>query len=248
MDVLKDSYSEIFSQRGKLYHMAMEKYPNARKEEFQHSLENVIFNDGDIICDIPSGGGYLAPYINKNCNLISIEFSNGFTDQNTNINNCALTSPSKLPLKNNSINTTISIAGIHHHSNQQSFYSEIFRSLKSNGLFVLSDVQINSNIAFFLDNIVGKYNSTGHSGIYLSSKTKNELEKVGFHVTNMKLNKFSWIFDSLHDITDFMKIFFDLNNISHAKLLNYVQTILGIEKRNGKYHVGWSLMTFYCKS
>ena len=128
----------------------MKKYPDARKEEFKCTLENAIFNDDDIVCDIPSGGGYISPYINKNCHLVLIEFSKGFTNNNnTANNNHILTSPNQLPLKNHSVNTVISIAGVHHHKKQQLFYNAIYKTLKDNGVFILSDVQINSNIAFF---------------------------------------------------------------------------------------------------
>ena len=93
-------------------------------------------------------------------------------------------------------------------------------------------------LPFFLDNIVGKYNSTGHQGIYLSDKTNMQLENSGFIIFKKKLNKFSWVFDSIHDVTDFMIMFFDMSNISHTKLIKIIKETLGINKINDKYHVG----------
>ena len=54
-----DSYAEIFAERGAAYHRAMAECPNARDAEFLAVLEPLA-GRGGLLCDMPSGGGYLA--------------------------------------------------------------------------------------------------------------------------------------------------------------------------------------------
>lgn len=243
----KTGYLETFNRRGELYHRAMKEYPDVRVEEFKSVVDNVKFNDGDIICDIPSGGGYLEPYISKKCDIISIDFSHGFVNSEKLIHHPFLiSSPNHIPLKNNSIDTAISIAGVHHNENQQHFYSNVYSILKEDGNFILSDVFINSNVAYFLDSVVGKYNSTGHDGLYLTDKTHQQLIDSGFVIEQHAHKKFSWTFNSEKDISKFMLLFFDMKNIKQDKLLNIIDDTLGIYLKDGRYYVRWSLMTYYC--
>ena len=242
-----ESYSETFKHRGALYHDAMGKYPDVRQEEFQCVLEDVLIPDGNTICDIPSGGGYIAPYLPKNCNLISVDFSQGFTTaSNMNNGSIILSSPFRIPIKNMSVDTVISIAGVHHHEDQRMFYKNTHEILKTNGSFILADVKADSKVAYFLDNVVGNFNSTGHQGIYLSDNSYEHLKDVGFVIKMKKHKKFSWVFKAEEDICNFMLLFFDMKNISHEILIKSVDNILGIQQKGGEFHVSWSLMTFYC--
>ncbi len=54
-----EAYESIFSRRGQAYHRAMQLVPSARRNEFSAALEQVDLRRGDVVCDVPSGGGYL---------------------------------------------------------------------------------------------------------------------------------------------------------------------------------------------
>src|SRR5205814_3213379 len=58
-----DTYAEIFEQRAADYHYAMRQSPRARDAEFQVVLEPIRHAASGLICDMPSGGGYLADYL-----------------------------------------------------------------------------------------------------------------------------------------------------------------------------------------
>ena len=63
------SYDEIFNKRGNAYHEAMRLAPLARKKEFEIALSGAEIVDGDVLCDLPSGGGYLADHLPRDLKL-----------------------------------------------------------------------------------------------------------------------------------------------------------------------------------
>ena len=74
-----DTYKDIFNKRGKAYHEAMALAPDARKQEFDLILEQAQIKEGQTICDMPSGGGYLQYYLPEfDIDLISVESSREF--------------------------------------------------------------------------------------------------------------------------------------------------------------------------
>jgi cyclopropane fatty-acyl-phospholipid synthase-like methyltransferase len=74
------AYRDIFQKRGHLYHQVMTLHPRARAEEFHHVVRMADMKDGDIICDVPSGGGYLRHFVDQTVSVIHIETSEVFAD------------------------------------------------------------------------------------------------------------------------------------------------------------------------
>ena len=58
-DALPADYRSIFDARGDAYHRAMVEFPGARQQEFEHIVRVANVRAGQVVCDAPSGGGYL---------------------------------------------------------------------------------------------------------------------------------------------------------------------------------------------
>ena len=156
-------YQDIFNKRGDSYHLAMQEEPLARVNEFKLVLDRIQLNDGDVLCDIPSGGGYIRNFIdNDKANVIAIETSDAFfnfcEDSETFKRHlCELTA---LPIEHETVDYAVSIAGIHHVEDKHPVFCEIYRTLKSKGQFLLADVHEGSCIDDFLDSFVHENRNT----------------------------------------------------------------------------------------
>jgi len=176
-----DSYKEIFNKRGNSYNAAMFDCPNARQNEFNQIIELAEISAGQLVLDIPSGGGYLKNFINAPVKIISVETSSLF------IQDLQPTSSQTILLCNDISNTLlpdsctdriISLAGLHHIEQRFDLYREMFRMLKPGGYFCMADACTDSNVASFLNVFVNQFNSMGHRGVFLDEEDIFFLNKV----------------------------------------------------------------------
>src|SRR5881392_3844342 len=75
-----DSYAEIFAERGAAYHSAMAACPHARDAEFLAVLEPFRDRTPGLLCDMPSGGGYLAAHLPVGMRYVGVDPSDDFID------------------------------------------------------------------------------------------------------------------------------------------------------------------------
>lgn len=241
-----DPYEEIFEKRGHLYHNGMTLYPRARREEFNSIIKLAKIRHGDIVCDIPSGGGYLKNFINIRVKIVSIETSRAFAKlckANT-ASDVILTNLESIPIKTNSIDSIISLAGLHHIGDKESFYRESYRILKTNGVLAIADACKGSMVSMFLDVFVHEHNSMGHRGAYLDENTKGDLEQRGFDVSYSSSIKYYWRFASLDDMVTYCQLLFGIDNASHEQILGGITKYLGYTLINKEFCLNWEL-TFY---
>jgi SAM-dependent methyltransferase len=238
-------YSEIFDQRGGMYHKAMSLYPEARRLEFEIPLSICQPAAHETIVDLPSGGGYIFDFMENKSNLVCLESSQQF------VSFCEhkklrvdLFKNNQLPLNNNEADVLISIAGLHHVENKMPLFSEMHRILKMNGRFCIADVQQGSHIALFLDDIVDRYTETGHHGFYLNEETQNQLKKVGFHQVKQQLLTYVWTFTSLDEMVSYMKLLFGLTKATDAMVLKGIEQYLTFNQTQYGIELEWELLSF----
>jgi SAM-dependent methyltransferase len=241
-----NSYEEIFEKRGDLYHKAMMLYPQARREEFNNIIDIANIRDGDLICDIPSGGGYMKNFINKRIEIISIETSQAFAKSckaNT-ASDVILTNLDRVAIKSNSVDRVLSLAGLHHIEDKLSFYSESHRILKSKGKLLIADARQDAMVSTFLDVFVNEHNSMGHRGAYLNENTQGEIENCGFDVVYSSSLKYHWRFSSLDDMLTYFQLLFGIDKGTHDQILHGITRYLGYIIIKKEYCVNWEL-SFY---
>ena len=239
------NYESIFNLRGNSYNQAMEMYPLARELEFIQATSAVSLDRGMSVADVPAGGGYLRSFMPEGTVFLEHEACNFHGNVSPNDIQSSL-----FPFSwgNNLVDVLISLAGIYHLENKLPFFKEAFRVLKTGGKMVLSDVKDGSHCAKFLDDFVGKFNSTGHDGIYINQETEKLIMKAGFSVENISENNFHWKFDSEFHMADFCSKLFDLRNTPIEIIVENIHKYLGFEKLpNGSIGMKWQLLTITAK-
>jgi len=239
------NYSDIFDQRGAMYHEAMGLYPEARRLEFEIPLSICTPKADEVIVDLPSGGGYISNYVESKSALFCLESSQQFAAicEHKNLQ-VKLFKNDQLPLNNNETDVLISIAGLHHVEKKIPLFSEMRRILKPTGRLCIADVQQGSHIALFLDDIVDRYSNTGHHGFYLDEGTLTELNNVGFYQVTQKLLKYVWKFSSVEAMVTYMKLLFGLTKATNAMVLQGVEQYLTFNQTQQGIELEWELLSF----
>lgn len=155
------TYPEIFAARGDLYHAAMMAWPRARDAEFDALFARRPLAPGERVLDFPSGGGYLARHLEGTARVVGYELTDGF----------AAGIPVGLPSREadpEPYDRAVCLAALHHIEDQPGFLRELATRVKPGGLLHVGDVPAGSPLGGFLDGFVGRYNQTGHQGLYLS--------------------------------------------------------------------------------
>lgn len=129
-------YAAIFEQRGHEYHLAMQMAPDARRREFELLFQAQPLKPGEILFDIPSGGGYLANYISPAVQVKGFEFSLGFTSENPDVELLHLDRAWPMGLADR----VVSLAGLHHNDDPVAVIARLKTHVKSGGWLHVADV------------------------------------------------------------------------------------------------------------
>jgi len=238
------SYDELFDQRGSAYDHAMQRFPEARRQEFEQAVARAGIVPGMVVADVPAGGGYLRRYLPSGCMCLGHEPCASFTNHRTAAANAAPPPLLPLPWRDESIDVAITLAGIHHIADKRPLFAELRRVVRPGGTLVVSDVASGSSVARFLDGFVGDHNSTGHDGMYLDERTLRELRAARWRVRSCETVDFHWVFDDRQCMAAFCHDLFDVCRAGIAGTLRAIETQLGADDlSDGRVGMRWSLMT-----
>ena len=240
-----DNYPDVFNERGASYHRAMIEQPLARANEFRLALEKARLQQGMRVCDVPSGGGYLTDFIDKDIQLIGIEYSRLFASfgERSPRAQSILASIPQLSFQDASCDRVISIAGLHHFDADQKsgFFSEACRILSKEGLLLVADVDIGSPVAGFLDGFVGKHNVTGHDGQYLDESTPMMLRRAGFDLCDDRVEHYPWEFSGADRMAEYCRLLFGLEGIDPIEIRRGIGEYLGYRESKTGCRMNWQL-------
>ena len=184
------SYEQIFSKRADAYQKAMELYPTAREREFQLTVKFADIKPGDIVCDAPSGGGYLRSYLPIEVQrYLAVETAPDFTGHcPMGEHDRIILSPlDNIAIENNSVDVCINLAGAHHLESKPDFFREVARILKPGGRFVIADAETGTSVDQFLNEFVDQHNTMGHEGIFLDMQTTADVIACGLRIQTDEL-------------------------------------------------------------
>lgn len=121
------SYSELFEERGASYDLAMRRYPNARRAEFEQVLEHLTIEPGMRVGDIPAGGGYLRTYLPEGAIWEGHEPCASFLSEGADSRFIGDRPLLPLPWDNHELDVVLSLAGVHHLDDKADLFREIAR-------------------------------------------------------------------------------------------------------------------------
>jgi SAM-dependent methyltransferase len=242
-----NDYRDIFDSRGKLYHDAMRTFPNVRAQEFLRVIEQAKIKPHMRVVDLPSGGAYIASYL-EDVQLISLESSTVFAklaaQQGQDV---ILHEQNRLPIKDDSVDRVLSIAGLHHVADKVPIFSEMRRIATPSGRLAIADVGDDSFVQRFLDEFVGSYNETGHSGWYFSNSTRMELEESGLDIIEDKQLDYMWCASNLKELSRFCRLLFGMTQASPAMVADGILDRLGVLDTADGVGMKWQLRCFTCQ-
>lgn len=240
-----DTYQEIFNKRADNYHKAMVEQPLVRRQEFEQAVKFLDIAPGSIVCDVPSGGGYLAPYVQTpDASLIFLETSAEFASNcpvgaNYSVKECTLES---LPLDDGSVDRLLSLAAVHHVQDKGALYREFWRVLKPSAKLVIADVEVGTSTAHFLNDFVDRFNSMGHKGMFLDSSGIEQMAQSGFDLVGVDRPKINWSFQSTTEMIDFFRKLFGLDKANDADIVAGVTEHFSLIYQNGGVEIDWQLV------
>lgn len=215
-------YRATFERRGAAYDRAMQRAPEVRSEEFRLPVERLGVRPGEVVIDVPSGGGYLARHLPHGCTWHGHDPCAAFHGADPALGGDLL----PLPWPDAFADVGVSIAGLHHLHDKCALFREFARVLEPGGRLLIADVHRDSPVAGFLDDFVGACNSTGHDGLYLDVSTCRELEQAGFMVDDATMLRYCWQFPSRQAMVAFCTELFDLR-VAPAVTAKAIESRLG---------------------
>lgn len=238
-------YQAIFNERGNAYHQAMVEFPDARAQEFGEIIRLANLQPGEILCDAPSGGGYLQSYLPfADCEVIALETSETFHRICRDRGSCRaiLTQLDRIDLPASSVDCIISLAGLHHLPDRAAFFREAFRILTPGGSHCVADVMVDTGVARFLNEFVDRCNSMGHQGDFFDAGAPAELEAAGFTTVDHYFRDYHWTFRCIEDMARCVTLMFGLDRAQPPEVLAGIEQYLGYEVVDGACRMNWGLL------
>jgi len=243
-----DSYAEIFAERGAAYHAAMAAFPRARDAEFDAVLEPLRGLPEGLLCDMPSGSGYLAAHLRAGMRYVGVDPSDDFIGACPSEIERIKAAITSVPLPDASIDYVVSLAALHHEPDLSAGFLEMRRLLKPGGRAVIADVAVGSSPARFLNGFVDANNPMGHEGHFLDEHTRGLLEQAGFVIADDASMSMPWRFESVADAGLFCRQLFWMPKLSSGEVASAMDEEIGFDVIDGLPHLRWALRRIVCNA
>jgi SAM-dependent methyltransferase len=241
-----DSYAEIFAQRGAAYHRAMAECPHARDSEFLAVLEPLRDLPAGLLCDMPSGGGYLAAHLPAGMRYVGVDPSDDFIDACPPGLDRIKADISDVPLGDGSVDYIVSLAALHHEPDLAAVFRELRRLVRRGGRVVIADAAVDTPVAVFLNGFVDEHNPMGHEGRFLDGRTAGLLEDAGFSITDDQLVDMPWHFDSMEQAGAFCRQLFWMPDLDSDAVAEAMDREIGFDVVDGRPNLRWALRRIVC--
>ncbi|WP_158218576.1 methyltransferase domain-containing protein [Synechococcus sp. 1G10] len=243
-----DQRAAVYSvKRIRQYNQAMRSFPETRATERRLILDLLNAQQGQDVCDVAAGGGYLADGIldqlGSECNIYCIENSSHFSDSIPAHYHRIYCSLSRLALPTSSMDRMACLAGLHHQEDKQQFFREAFRALRPNGLIAVGDVLHGSAPAQFLNVEVNRWSDLGHEGIFLEpGELSLLLSNAGFVDIVEQEHHYTWDLPSHADLVWFCKTLFRMEKAELSDVEAALPRYFTIQLEQGIARMPWSLI------
>lgn len=236
-----DTYADIFKKRARDYHRAMKACPEARNSEFHAVLEPIRKGRPGLVCDMPSGGGYLARYLWDGMDYLAVDPATDFFVEWPGPLRRVVAEISNVPLADNSVDYVVSLAGLHHEPSLPRAFNEMRRLLRPGGRAVIADVASDTRPAQFLNGFVAENCPMGHDGLFLDERTSPALEAAGFSIADDRMVEVPWVFDGFEEAGEFCRYLFGMTVLSASETAEAMAREIGFGTVDGPPQLRWTL-------
>ncbi len=241
-----DTYIDIFTERAREYHLAMSTSPKARDAEFRAVVEPIANASSGLVCDMPSGGCYLAGYLPGDKRYVGVEPVDDFLKLGPPGHEVIKAPFDNVPLPDGSVDYVVSLAGLHHETSLTPIFAEVRRLLRCGGSAVIADVQAGTPPAGFLNGFVAHNNPLGHDGRFLDRETARLLDSAGLRVREDEMIDVPWVFGSLGEAASFCGHLFGITAAGQEAILEALNTEIGLTEKDGQVLLSWTLRRIVC--
>ena len=222
-------------------------YPKARSNERDALLDLVKLKPGSTVLDVQAADGYLSDAVSQrlcgNVSCICIEPTQALSQRIARIHTVYDNPTDDMhSIADQSIDTVLGLAGLHHSQSIPRAIQEAYRVLKPGGEYAVCEVEKETAMAHWLNKHVNALNPQGHEGTFLNQgELSLEMEKAGFKMLCEQRKQVPWILDSEDDMIRFFKGVFGLS-ASLERIRAAIYDCLQIDSRDGKTIVNWHLI------
>jgi SAM-dependent methyltransferase len=242
-----DTYADIFMERAREYHSAMRRAPRARDAEFRSVLQPIADAPDGLVCDMPSGGCYLASYVPERMRYVGVEPVETFLNSSEDGIHRVNAPITDVPLADGSVDYVISLAGLHHEESLGPIFREMRRLVRRGGCIVIADAAADSAVARFLNGFVADHNPMGHDGRFLDEHTRGLIEGAGLTVVEDELVSMPWRFDRPEDGGAFCGELFGLAGVDVEAVTEALDRDIGFDIEGGHARLRWALRRIFCQ-
>lgn len=236
-----DTYAQIFEKRAAEYHHAMRQSPRARDAEFLAVLEPIRDAAPGLVCDMPSGGGYLADYLWSGMDYLAVDPATDFFVEWPRPLQRLLAEIGDVPLASQSVDYVISLAGLHHEPSLPRVFAEMRRLLRAGGRLVLADVAVDTAPANFLNGFVAANCPLGHDGRFLDEHCAPMVEAAGFRIADDRLMDLPWTFGSRTEAGEFCRNLFGVTGLGADETAEAMEREIGFDEDGNGPRLRWTL-------
>jgi len=226
-------YDLVFETRAVDYNYAVQTYPNILNNELSTAAFMVDAQPNEVIVNIPGACVDISKYLPSSVIYKPYETNRIFSS----LTGISYTANFDIPEPNNSVDKVISLASLHHSTDDEriEFYKSAYRCLKPGGKLIIGDVCIDSQEDKWLNEFVNKFN--GHNGKFWSVDDAKLMHNFNVK-TEMK--KYPWVFSSQNEMIDFCKHLFGIKNASDMEIAEGLKKYLNASVTEFE----WSLLYF----
>jgi SAM-dependent methyltransferase len=239
-------YNEIFTARGSHYNRATRLCPAARETERRLLLDLLPVRAGELVCDVPAGGGYVAEGIDARgegarsvCLEPAVPFALGIPAHFPRV----ASSLERLALATAAVDHVASLAGLHHLDDKGAFFAEARRVLRPGGRLAVADVVEGSDVARFLNGPVDRLSVTGHDGKFLAhGELSTLLGTAGFRDIQEREQRYTWDFPDVSTLVTYFRELFGLLGAGDDEIRAAAAGGLEVDVADGAVRVSWGLV------
>jgi ubiquinone/menaquinone biosynthesis C-methylase UbiE len=240
-----------FNVRGKLYDLAHQLAPEARRGEIDTIKEWLAPARGERSLDVAAGSGFLTKYLLAWTSVPPVAIDPSYSQLVALRRNAPETivvhaypddARAMKGFRDGHFDFATSLGGIHHVVNQRAMFANVSRVLRKGGRFVFADVCSDTLVSRHFDEVVARKCLTGHTASWLSPARIRELVKgLPLVPRRVEIVTLYMRFSSERQMYLFFKGL-HAYDLSQEEVLRDLGGVLGLSNVDGEVRLNWPLL------